>query len=207
MGLKLRQETSTATITADDIHVRTGGTSGTQISFGDNDIANLGFETGSDTTEKNFKQFHNKWKMVTGDFGNTTGFIEGGPFGGASPADDLGSMTEKVMASQNDGGWYLGSTSVEGRIKELTANTTSGASTIMNFKVINNSTDADIISSTVGWTILTIRTNNLGGDVQRLKSSYASFNSSSNMYQWSNSAGNQNVLGTTSGLTRFLQLD
>ena len=119
MGLKLRQETSTATITADDIHVRAGGTSGTQISFGDNDIANLGFETGSDTTEKNFKQYHNKWKMVTGDYFNTTGYVES--FQGSN---DLGSITENVMASANDGGWYLGTSSTEGRITELTADTT-----------------------------------------------------------------------------------
>jgi hypothetical protein len=201
MGLKLRQETSTATITADDIHVRTGGTSGTQISFGDNDIANLGFETGSDTTEKNFKQFHNKWKMVTGDYFNTTGYVESFQGGG-----NLGSMTENVMASANDGGWYLGTSATEGRITELTADTTSGASTIMNFKVINNANDADTGAS-VGWSVLTIRTNNLGGDVIRNKASYASFNSSGNKYQWSSSAGNQSVLGTTSGLTRFLQLD
>ena len=202
MGLKLRQETSTATITADDIHVRAGGTSGTQISFGDNDIANLGFETGSDTTEKNFKQYHNKWKMVTGDYFNTTGYVES--FQGSN---DLGSITENVMASANDGGWYLGTSSTEGRITELTADTTSGATTIMNFKVIDNSTDAEIGVSTVGWSVLTIRTNNLGGDVIRNKASYASFNTSSKKWQWSDDAGNQNVLGSTSGLTRYLQLD
>ena len=97
-------ETSTATITADDIHVREGGTSGTEMSFSDGLIANLGFETGSNTTEKNFQQFHNKWTLVTGKFSNTVGYIEGGPFGGGS---DLGSMTENIMASANDGGWYL----------------------------------------------------------------------------------------------------
>jgi len=199
--LKLRQETSTAAITADDIHVRTGGTSGTEMSLGDNDIANLGFETGSDTTEKNFKQFHNKWKMVTGDYFNTTGYVEN--FQGGT---NLGSMTENIMASVNDGGWYLGTSSTEGRITELTANTTSGASTIMNFKIINNATDA-ALGSTQGWSILTIRTNNLGGDVLRKKASYASFNSSGRMYQWSSSAGSQTVLGTTSGLSRYLQLD
>lgn len=203
MGLKLRQETSTATITADDINVRAGNSSGSTANFLDNAIGNLSFSNTGISDEKNFKQFHNKWKMVTGDFGNTTGFIEN--FLGAG---DLGSMTEKVMASANDGGWSLGgSSTTEGRITELTANTTSGATHIMNFKVINNNTDAEIPSSNVGWTVLTIRQSNFGGDVTRLKNSYASFNSSSNMYQWTSSAGDQNVLGTTSGLVRFLQLD
>ena len=202
MGLRLRTETSTATITADDIHVRAGGTSGDAVSFNDNDIANLGFETNVNH-EKNFKQYHNKWQMVTGDFGNTTGYIEN--FSGSG--SNLGSMTENIMASAGDGGWYLNSTTVVGRITELTANTSSSPSQIMRFKVINNSTNADITSSNVGWTVLTIREQNLGGDVTRLKSSYASFNSSENLYQWSASAGDQDVLGSTSGLTRYLQLD
>jgi hypothetical protein len=116
-------------------------------------------------------------------------------------------MTENIMASAGDGGWYLNSTTVVGRITELTANTSSSPSQIMRFKVINNSTNADITSSNVGWTVLTIREQNLGGDVTRLKSSYASFNSSENLYQWSASAGDQDVLGSTSGLTRYLQLD
>lgn len=202
MTQKLRKESSTRTISANDINVRLGKTGTTAIDFNNADVTDLGFENAY-TNEKTFKQYHNKWKMVTGDYFNTTGYVENFLGGG-----NLGSMTVTVMASQIDHGWKLGSSTVEGRIKELTANTTSGATTIMNFKIINNTTDADITSSDQGWTVLTIRPTSLGsGDVQRYQNTYASFNSVSNMWQWGDSAGNQSVLGTTSGLTRYIQLD
>jgi len=200
MTQKLRTESSTATISANDINVRLGNTGTTAIDFNNTDVSNLGFESNT-LHEKTFRQYHNKWKMVTGDYGNTTGYIES--FLGGS----LGSMTVTVMSSLNDGGWYLGSSIVEGRIAELSANTTSGASTIMNFKIINNTTDADITSSVQGWVRLTIRTQNLGGDVFRNKSTYASFNSVSNMWQWAAAADDADVLGTSHGSTRYIQLD
>lgn len=211
MTIKLRPATATNSITADDIHVRAGGTSSAEVSLQDTDVVQLAFNETSTSVqlEKNFQQMHGTFSMVTGDYFNTTGYIES--FLGGS----LGSITVNTIASSNDGGFYLGGSTIEGRITELTANTTSSSNTgqeIFFFKYVNNSDDSEIATSNVGWSGLTIRVNNFGdaggsADVERLKNHYASFNSSSKKWIWLKKAGNQNVLGTSSGLTRYLQLD
>lgn len=211
MTIKLRPATATNSITADDIHVRAGGTSSAEVSLQDTDVVQLAFNETSTSVqlEKNFQQMHGTFSMVTGDYFNTTGYIES--FLGGS----LGSITVNTIASSNDGGFYLGGSTIEGRITELTANTTSSSNTgteIFFFKYVNNSDDSEIGTSNVGWSGLTIRVNNFGdaggsADVERLKNHYASFNSSSKKWIWLKKAGNQNVLGTSSGLTRYLQLD
>lgn len=211
MTIKLRPATATNSITADDIHVRAGGTSSAEVSLQDTDVVQLAFNETSTSVqlEKNFQQMHGTFSMVTGDYFNTTGYIES--FLGGS----LGSITVNTIASSNDGGFYLGGSTIEGRITELTADTTYSSNTLYEiffFKYVNNSDDSEIGTSNVGWSGLTIRVNNFGSpggsaDVERLKNHYASFNSSSKKWIWLKKAGNQNVLGTSSGLTRYLQLD
>lgn len=211
MTIKLRPATATNSITADDIHVRAGGTSSAEVSLQDTDVVQLAFNETSTSVqlEKNFQQMHGTFSMVTGDYFNTTGYIES--FLGGS----LGSITVNTIASSNDGGFYLGGSTIEGRITELTADTTYSSNTLYEiffFKYVNNSDDSEIATSNVGWSGLTIRVNNFGdaggsADVERLKNHYASFNSSSKKWIWLKKAGNQNVLGTSSGLTRYLQLD
>lgn len=211
MTIKLRPATATNSITADDIHVRAGGTSSAEVSLQDTDVVQLAFNETSTSVqlEKNFQQMHGTFSMVTGDYFNTTGYIES--FLGGS----LGSITVNTIASSNDGGFYLGAGATEGRITELTADTTYSSNTLYEiffFKYVNNSDDSEIATSNVGWSGLTIRVNNFGdaggsADVERLKNHYASFNSSSKKWIWLKKAGNQNVLGTSSGLTRYLQLD
>lgn len=212
MTIKLRAPSSTKPITADEIHQRVGGTSGDEVDFNDIDVVQLTFVTTTTTTaEKNFQQFHNAWKLVTGDYFNTTGYVEN--FQGSA---DLGSMTANIIASVNDEGFYLGANATEGRITELTADTTTYTDLdqeVLFFKYVNNANGNDIGTSNVGWTNLTFRTVNFGAgggntDIVRLKSSYASFNSSTKKWSWTRQAGHQTtILGTSSGLTRYIQIN
>ena len=213
MTIKLRPATATNSITADDIHVRAGGTSSAEVSLQDTDVVQLAFNETSTSVqlEKNFQQMHGTFSMVTGDYFNTTGYVES--FQGGS---NLGSITVNTIASSNDGGFYLGGSTIEGRITELTADTTYSSNTLYEiffFKYVNNSDDSEIATSNVGWSGLTIRVNNFGdaggsADMERLKNHYASFNSSSKKWIWTLQAGNfSTIFGTTSGSTRYIKLD
>lgn len=208
MGLKLRKESSTAAISADDIHVRAGGTSGDPLSFNETAITNLGFTAGGTTTgAKNFQQYHNKFKLTTGDYFNTTGYAES--FIGGT----LGSISENIMAGPTDAaGWTWDSSGNEGRIYLLYANTVATGN-IFYFKPVSHPSGTQLSTNYQTWTEITVREESFASqDLVRNTTTYASWSSASGLWTWNSSCRNSgeslgDIFGTSSGQVRYIQID
>jgi hypothetical protein len=200
MGLKLRTQNRQSQITMDDIHVRAGGTSGDEFSQSETDAAGLGF-LGTATTQRTFTHFHNKWRIDTGSYFTTDGYFES--FMGSGP---LGSMTENIFASSNDGGWYWGTSATEARLTQLVAYTSGSNNPSFSAKWVDNS-DGSNLPITQGWFLLSVRDNAGPTVYYRAKSTYASFNSGTGTWNWSNSVSNMTTIFPQSAGTRFLELD
>lgn len=199
---KLRQTTATtASISANDISIRSGGTSGTQVSLNSNEVTNLGHHS-STTATKSFTGYHNNFRIDSGNYFGTIGWVDG--FLGGT----LGSTTVQVISGNLDEGWYWGTTGRAASIKELYR--TSGGD--LRFTPViyspGSSNDGDpITTQTQGWVNLTFRTQNLGGDeVITQSSSYASWNSSTGSWTWNNNIGDD-CFGTTGSPTRYVEIN
>lgn len=200
MGLKLRASTTNdKTISLDDIHVRAGGTSGDECSMGDADISSMNATTSTGT--KTFQAQQNKWRIDTGSYQTTDGYFES--FMGGS----LGSVTENIFASTNDGGLFWNLTSTEARLDHIAAFTSGSNNPTFSVKWVVNSSGA-LLGISQGWSQITIRNPaSTSANYERKKNTYASFNSGTGTWTWSNSVTNQTVVFPQSPGTRYLQLD
>lgn len=199
---KLRKTTATtASISANDISIRSGGTSGSQVSLNSSQVTNLGHHT-STTATKSFTGYHNKFRVDSGNYSGTIGYIE--DFLGGT----LGTTTVEVISGNLDEGFYWGITGRAAYIKELYRSTTGS----LNFRPGvynpgNSDHEDDITTQQQGWVDLTFRTQNLGGDeIITKSSSYASWNSSTGRWTWSNNIGND-CFGTTGTPTRYVEIN
>jgi hypothetical protein len=200
---RLRVSSTTGyTLSADEIHVRAGGTSGAVMDFNDTDVANLSHPTAlADTPnrEKNFQQFFNKFKVEAANFSGSLGFDE---------SISLGSCSCQIMAGSQNSGWYWGATGRQAKIVMLLRSSTN----VFFFKPVvynpGQSNDGDLITtSTQGWTKLTFRAELPSVSDLLITKSYASHNSSTGQWTWSTGSEGERPYGTgSSALTRFVEI-
>ena len=184
---------STKTIDAQEINIRLGKSSTAELNASDSDFRDAQEDYGAQD-EVSWEEILNVFSVdpaVQNIFGTThRGRFQdpGGTF--------HGSLTRDIMASANDGGWYMSSSITEIKLKAVYQ---IGS----NFRVemLNASNNAVFGSTDQGWSSFKVTNANNGAET-KLKS-YGSFSYSAGRWTWS---GSSNTFSTTAGVKRHIRI-
>ncbi len=182
--------TNTAEIDASEINVRLGKSASAELSASDSDFRDSQQDYGTQSSIS----WANALNMftVTVDqqsiFGNDYRgyYIDPG-------AQHQGSISRDTMAMLLEGGWYMNSSSIRVRLRQVYV---QGNATFRVVMVIGSgASDGDVFtSSNQGWSSFKITTVSTGTHTN--SRSYGSFTSSSGQWSWT---GNSNVFSGTDG--------
>lgn len=194
---------TTNPISAADINHRLGNNATDTLSLTSLDAQNLYFHPNNTQVEMKFSDYKNKTQLITGKYFSTIGHI--GNFSGGS----LGSMTEKNLNSATNGGWYWNNQSNTAYLQELYWSTQSSATAWAFRPMKNTSGTFTSLATEQGWTVVVLRKAQQGTPFTKplyRSSNYASFVSSAGTWRWSSALGGMSFMGTSSGLTRHVEL-
>lgn len=209
MATPLKKKTGPAStsfpISMGDINHRLGNSETAEISLDDNPVKSLFYHNFQTTETMDLQEFLNKTKIVTGTLFSSVGYQDD------YLGTQIGSITEDRMATASNGGWYGNSSQTQHTIRAILWNQSSNTSRFY-FRAKesvsgNNATDTlafsrisvEIDSTDVGQ--------NGPYTKQVFKSSYANYQSSVGAWTWTSSIGDVDDLGSSSNLTRYIQIE
>jgi len=189
---KIYQKTSTQTISASDINEKLGYTTDDELSIGSMSALNLAQVSAGQPIS--FNTFHNKTRIMTGQFSSNS------LFKGYSNSlgTGFGTITQNIISGDSNG-WVIGPVAdIDARIYDMYAyNSASG--NVFYFKpTTTNGSNFNLESYVDDWTTIKIKNITTGTNEEvDFGSSYASFSSSNKRWFWGAGSDLQTAMGGT----------